>query len=527
MYDISLSNPDSLNFELEDFIWPVPKDAYSFITPGIINGILSLINQHADSEDVRAILMSKTFDISSDLSRIARVSTDYLYFKKSDKLLEYNPILHPILHYIITYDNNTNNAVNYSLSKNNSLKTNIVKTLKQLNVKLSRYKYPKSKRFDGFNANPLLNDFARNSDKKIIDIRLTDFASSSRTASLPKIFHNLTEIYCDFFLNLLNKNLDLTIEMEAALKNLAIDTIYDHFKQSYSLFGHIKSSGIISHTSEILISGTPKYSGRLFSYLAKKKGKKIWRFGHGGDRAFFDDYNFSLADLAYCDKYHCHSIGEMSNLKNRFNEKRMANVSSNNLEFDWQASSKHLNIFHNSNKFSAKKSSKTIMYISAAYLSEELRTFQERSSDAQYLEWQIWLLKKLKSMGYKVISKMHPKGPLLDHNFLNPFSESVYHDYFSAENYDVSCFLFDFGGSAFFEAMSSKKGVVYIDMGMRSIDKNSEKNLNERCEIIQTNLDSSNRYRAPVSEIRSALENALEFNWNDSDFYDSYVLSSV
>ena len=122
---------------------------------------------------------------------------------------------------------------------------------------------------------------------------------------------------------------------------------------------------------------------------------------------------------------------------------------------------------------------------------------------------------------------MHPKGPLLEHNFLKPFSEGVYNDYFAAENYDVSCFLFDFGGSAFFEAMSSKKGVVYIDMGMRSIDKNSEKNLNERCEIIQTNLDSSNRYRAPVSEIRSALENALEFNWNDSDFYDSYVLSSV
>jgi hypothetical protein len=525
MYDISLNSSYSSGFDLENFIWPVPTEAYDFITPSIINGILMLTNKHANSDDIRAILISKIFDISSDLSRIARVSTDYLYFKKSDKLLEYNAELHPILHFIISYDNNKVKNVNFSVHKKITLKNNIVRTLNQLNIKVSRYKHSKSTRLDSFNANPLLNDFVRNSDKKIVDIRLTEFASSSLRSNLPKIFHDLAEIYCDFFLNLLKKNLGLNIEVESAVKILAINSIFDHFNQSFDLFGHIKSSGIVSHTSEVLISGTPKYSGRLLSYLAKKKGKKIWRFGHGGDRAFFDDYNFSLADLPFCDKYYGHSIGELCNLKNRFEENRMANVV-NSIEFDWQASSKHLNAFFNSNKCSSIKSSKTIMYISAAYLSEELRTFQERSSDAQYLEWQIWLLKKLKSLGYKVISKMHPKGPLLEHNFLKPFSEGVYNDYFAAENYDVSCFLFDFGGSAFYEALSSKKGVVYVDMGMRTIDKNSEKHLNQRCEIVKSSLDSSNRYRVSVSEISSALENAEEFNWTSTDFYDRYVLSN-
>ena len=103
MYDISLNSSYSSGFDLENFIWPVPTEAYDFITPSIINGILMLTNKHANSDDIRAILISKIFDISSDLSRIARVSTDYLYFKKSDKLLEYNAELHPILHFIISY----------------------------------------------------------------------------------------------------------------------------------------------------------------------------------------------------------------------------------------------------------------------------------------------------------------------------------------------------------------------------------------------------------------------------------------
>ena len=47
------------------------------------------------------------------------------------------------------------------------------------------------------------------------------------------------------------------------------------------------------YMQSVFVSGTPKYLGRLVSSYYQKMSKSVWRFAHGGDRAFFNDYNFS------------------------------------------------------------------------------------------------------------------------------------------------------------------------------------------------------------------------------------------
>ena len=78
--------------------------------------------------------------------------------------------------------------------------------------------------------------------------------------------------------------------------------------------------------------------------------KSVWRFAHGGDRAFFNDYNFSVVEFPYCDKYFCHSLQEASNLKNRLKEKKIINLGFDNIQFTTSINQRSINIFNKSDK---------------------------------------------------------------------------------------------------------------------------------------------------------------------------------
>ena len=166
------------------------------------------------------------------------------------------------------------------------------------------------------------------------------------------------------------------------------------------------------------------------------------------------------------------------------------------------------------------------MYVAGGYLGEWLGDFPSRKPpDVLYFDWQIWLLQALRSRGLHVVTKIHPRGVLNEAQLLRRYSDDIVDGYFDIEADDVDCYLFDFAGTAFFDALASNCGVVLVDMGVRPRDAKSFEDLHQRCEIVECTLAEGNRFRADPDALAEAVECASTAqSWPDS-FFETYFSS--
>ena len=167
-----------------------------------------------------------------------------------------------------------------------------------------------------------------------------------------------------------------------------------------------------------------------------------------------------------------------------------------------------------------------VMYVAGGYLGEALGDFPTRKPpDALYFEWQAWLLKAIRGLGYKVVNKVHPKGVLHEAMLLRPFSDRIVDGYFDCEIHDADCYVFDFAGTAFFDALASDRGVVLIDMGTRPRDANSFDDLKLRCEVVVCAPGPGNTFRLDTDHLGEAIERAATAREWPETFFETYFHS--
>ena len=165
----------------------------------------------------------------------------------------------------------------------------------------------------------------------------------------------------------------------------------------------------------------------------------------------------------------------------------------------------------------------TVMYVAGAYLGEELADFPSRNPpDVLYFAWQAWLLQAIRRLGFKTLTKVHPKGVFNEAMLLSPFSDEMVGGYFDPEGHEVDCYIFDFAGTAFFDALATGRGVVLIDMGVRPRDANSFNDLRARCEVIECTLGPGNRFRLDTSLLGEAIERAATAREWPERFFETY-----
>ena len=110
--------------------------------------------------------------------------------------------------------------------------------------------------------------------------------------------------------------------------------------------------------------------------------------------------------------------------------------------------------------------------------------------------------------GFDVSVKPHPKGlPFGEHFHLGV---QTIDGAFDPIQIDADCYVFDFAGSAFFDALASEKGVLLIDTSARQWDDNGLDDLKARCEVIKAQPDEFNRMRVDESELIGAVERAIQ-----------------
>ena len=461
------------------------------------------------------VLLSKLNEIIFDFNRLYLILRQLDYFERNDMMPLYKKEHYPHMDYIL---NNSQRIHPYWIRKDLSMSTKIKINIRNIINKFTASTNKKNI-IDGYMKNPLLLSYVNENKKHLLDYRLheQEWGKIKNIGSDIEDIIDLLEKKYKHILLEFNFNKEYTEKANNILKS----SINYHMKKANHDYDMLPALLDEKYMQNIFISGTPKYLGRLVGSYYQKMSKSVWRFAHGGDRAFFNDYNFSVVEFPYCDKYFCHSLQEASNLKNRLKEKKIINLGFDNIQFTTSINQRSINIFNKSDKPNKNKNS--IIYFCATYIGEKLiRPMNERCSDLQYIEWQSWLLSTLKSMNYNVIIKRHPKGILTDAMFYEKYANKVINDDDLSES-SASCYLFDFFGTAMFDAMATKTGIIYFDLGLREFDKNSKNDFASRCKVVDCLLDN-NRFRVDEKKLLESLEEGINYNYQDmTQFYETYI----
>jgi hypothetical protein len=120
------------------------------------------------------------------------------------------------------------------------------------------------------------------------------------------------------------------------------------------------------------------------------------------------------------------------------------------------------------------------------------------------------IISTLVAQGYDVHVKPHPKGLVASKNWYEHLGVKTIQGAFDPVGLDADCYIFDFAGSAFFDALASEKGIVLVDTIIRQWDSSGRADMKKRCEIVPAIFDEDNRIRADEGLLLAAVARACD-----------------
>lgn len=509
---------------LSDFVWPCSQLDLSFIETELILGLVQRAEEMADRSIDAGAIQSKLHDIIMDHGRLTRVLVGLDKLKQIDFLPSYDPVASPLLHYI--YSGLGDPAIIHSgwlekvrkYSKKEKLVFAGLKKYRSLKMSF----LSADNRSDFFQENVLLFELMEEKSGRKVNLHPRLFDWPGITSPVTNLSDEFLNGISDKWEEIAGNHIEKNTPYFFRAKKASLESVRHHLAMSFADAVSLQRGKIIKNPGAILFSGTPKYYGRLLSWFYKEVGKKVCRTGHGGERVFYEDQSWAINELPFCDEYYCHSGQESKNIQSRLDDGRIVRPSYKQGMLIGKGSGKHRKIFQHREQ-AASSDKKKIMYVASQYTGEFSDCFPaHRFSDSSYFEWQVWLLTLLREAGYKISLKVHPKGVSGFDQLLLPYVDETVGGYFDPSAYDAGCYLFDFAGTAFFDAIASSRGVVLLDRGERRFDANSFDDLAERCSIVRGKTDQFNRVRVKKESLLEAVEKAMSSNGCTQDFYNKY-----
>ena len=88
---------------------------------------------------------------------------------------------------------------------------------------------------------------------------------------------------------------------------------------------------------------------------------------------------------------------------------------------------------------------------------------------------------------------------------------------------DGDCFVFNFAGKTFFDALATQTPMILADMGVRPFDPITWADLERRCPIVPGAHDEHGRFRVDRARLGETIEAAISALACPPDFYDRYL----
>lgn len=504
--------------------WPTAYTSYRSLTTGIVNDLLKQAAGSGLAERESAIVSSKTYDIVTDLAFIGRLSLDIYNAKTTNLALTYSSHSSPLLAYLIV--GGDPQRVPIPRVWHHPTETRFIPKAKKFLHYLQSLAgtiFANSQRVDVINHNNLVDNFLQIKKLSFVDWPVTNY-NWPVGASLPNNLKDVVAGQTAAFIN----------SVQPFVNG---GTILDHLEKlgRYLIEFHLAKAAadltaaerFFRHRplGEALLSGTPKHLGRLTGWLYQNLDKQVIRCAHGGERAFFDDHEWGLAEFTNCDVYYAHSIGEAEAIQNRLLRRGTAVTNQQKtLDVKTLGSAHHFHILSKSVGRGPRVHNNKVAYIAGGYLGEQLGDFPSRKPpDILYLDWQVHLLQSLNALGVEVIVKLHPAGVGESATFLSPYADRIVSGPFDPLQWDIDCFIFDFAGTAFFDAVATQTPIILADMTVRPFDESTKRDLATRCNIMPCLIDERGRFRVTTNNLTRALEAAPAISEFPTTFYDRYL----
>jgi hypothetical protein len=488
----------------DDFVWPVPYSDYDFLSYGFVDEALKILAAH--SGDVHIALTCKLSDILIDIMHVARVALEIERAGEQGFECQYHPKASKTAHFLMGQGES---ALRHARQR----------SWRDF-AHYARYEFHRlSGGVDGragadyhtLNPNALMGEWCGAQDMPGIALPVEFYTHGFKTASDPVIAD-----IAQSFASALQDRYGFDLPVSQAIN----ESIHYHMEQALGDLARLKRSGLNRHLKAGLVSGTPKYEGRLLSWYAQDHGKDVIRFAHGGERVFYEDYIWPIAELPYCYEYYAHSGAEADAMAARVQNGTYAvTPEMADIEFKSVGSQKHQAVFESA-KPPAKN--KTLVYVTGVYLGDLAPNFPAfKIPDSLYFDFQIRLLKLLKSNDWNVILKPHPKGLYAPADLLRPYVDDVVLTPFDPNAFEAELCLFDFAGTAFFDTLFSKQRMTLLNMGGRRFDAAHRDDLDGRCSILDMGWDGNNLADISDADILKAIDSTPDPI--NSEFVQNYA----
>ncbi|MBT5945998.1 MAG: hypothetical protein HN813_01215 [Rhodospirillaceae bacterium] len=508
---------------LNDLMWPSPYDAYHKLSRTFIDSLMVTIHALDPGPDPAAVIRAKTYDIVTDLAFVARLAFDIANARKAGRALLYDVDVCPMLAFLETGGDPARSPVPriWHHPVDLRVKTRARKAARRGRSHLQA-RLAGGERIDVHNRNNLVNTVLGVDTRAAIDWPVTNI-DWHHGRDVPAALTESVSEMGDAYARVIAQFID-DAALRDTLEALGRHLISYHLAKSWADFKTFEQHMRLRPMGTMLISGTPKHLGRLAGWLYRREGLPVVRCAHGGERVFFSDYEWGLAEFPDCDTYYAHSAGERDALAHRLSTNATALVQPGQpIEFRTLGSPHHQGLLTRSHARRRPKNTGTIIYVAGGYLGEQLGDFPNRKPpDPLYLDWQIDLVLAIKALGYRVVVKPHPAGIAHEARFLAHHTDSELEGLFDPTNVSADAFVFDFAGTAFFDALATDIPMVFADMGVRPYDPTAYDDLVTRCPIAPAARDDRGRFRIDRDQLGNALTNAIEMNTCPAGFHDRY-----
>ncbi len=502
----------------ELFTFATPQNAYDVLSYDLPQRLLTTVTENTDGETpLRDAALAALFDIYLDLLRFGRTLTDLVHLQMVGQQPKFDPQTSPISSYLVDPDSTAVREISDifpqghgAFARPQSLK-NKLRMLKRNVLMRAR---PRQGRHDVLAHGGLIDQYLLATATRTVDVNPYLFAWPQLGKPIAEIADLADILSCEFDRQLESYASNLPA-VGAKVSTAARVFIAAWLNQSWSNLDYLAHSSLGRNVGSALIGGAPKMPGRLLGRFYQQAGLTVIRCAHGGERAFYDDFHWSLSELPFCDSYITHGKGEADAIVQRHTTNRMIRVHKKPPTCIGLGSARHQAIHNRARESrrnrSAQNGKSRVMVLASSFLGEGAAHVPAiKPTDVHLADLQIWLMRELRATGHEVLFKPHPKTMIDAPDLFTGVYDELITGVFDATANDVDVYMFDYAGSAFFDALASACGVVLVDTGVRPFDANTLNELRARCEIVAAPADEKNRFRPDTIALTEAVYRATQ-----------------
>ncbi len=521
--DLTVLGDAPPHLTLDELVWPSNYETYHVLSRSVIDTTTTALRSLYLSEDAAAAVRAKTYDIVTDLAFIARLALDIANARRAGSTLRYNPSASPMLAFLLKGGDPAKAPVPRIWHHPVDLRAR-VRARRAVRRVRSRVLAQRAgrRRIDVHNRNNLVNSLLSEDSRPAVDWPVTDIDwrdGANFKGALQESLAALSSSYNDVIARHID-DADLRTSLVALGRRLLAFHLVKGWTDFETFARHIRRRPM----GKMLVSGTPKHLGRLAGWIYRSEGHPVVRCAHGGERVFFSDYEWGLAEFPDCDIYYAHSVGERDALAARLASGETALVQPDiSVDIRTIGSEHHQALHARAQQRGPKEKTGTVVYVAGGYLGEQFGDFPNRKPpDILYLDWQIDLVRALQALGYRVLVKPHPAGIAHAQRFLEHYADEMYEGIFDPIEIHADAFVFDFAGTAFFDTLATNVPMILADMGVRPLDPNTRDDLAARCALAPVTRDDRGRFRVVREQLGAALAAAIENDTCPPGFHDRY-----